>query len=168
MTAPNNLKTLLSFEDVAAALGCDDETVRSLVVEARVLPATRVTLVGHKEPYGEHSLDLIGPSGLVFDFGPSNRHIGFLRIERAALLAFAADRQIRLPEVSGEKPAVAKESSYLNIIAALLELVLSPRPGRESQARVIAELVENYDDRPGISKATLEKVFAAAKRSFIA
>lgn len=56
------------------------------------------------------------------------------------------------------------ETSFLNIIGALLELVRSPRQGRDSDAAVIRELIENYSDKPGISKTTLETKFAAARR----
>lgn len=56
------------------------------------------------------------------------------------------------------------EATYLMIIGALLELVRTPRAGRNSDAAVIKELVENYSDKPGISKTTLEVKFASAKR----
>lgn len=56
------------------------------------------------------------------------------------------------------------ETTYLNIIAAMLELIQTPRDDRTSEAAVIAELVENYSDKPGISKSTLEQKFAEAKR----
>jgi hypothetical protein len=62
----------------------------------------------------------------------------------------------------------ARESkTHLNIIGALLELVQSPRAGRDSDAAVIRELVENYPDKQGISKRTLEDKFAQAKRSLV-
>lgn len=56
------------------------------------------------------------------------------------------------------------ETTYLNIIGALLELVRTPRPGRGSDAAVIRELIENYSDKPGIAKSTLEGKFAEARR----
>lgn len=57
------------------------------------------------------------------------------------------------------------ETTYLNIIGAMLELLRNPRPGREkSDAAVIRELIENYSDKPGISKTSLENKFAAARR----
>jgi len=64
-----------------------------------------------------------------------------------------------------EKPLKSRErGTLLNIIGALLELIKSPREGRDSNAAVITELVENYDDKPGISKPTLENTFAEARR----
>ena len=54
--------------------------------------------------------------------------------------------------------------SFPAIIGALLELVRSPRKGRDSDAAVIRELIENYTDKPGISKTTLEGKFADARR----
>lgn len=57
------------------------------------------------------------------------------------------------------------ETTYLTIIGALLELARNPGPGRDSDAAVIRELIENYGgDRPGISKTTLEAKFADARR----
>ena len=56
------------------------------------------------------------------------------------------------------------ETTYLTIIGALLELVRTPRAGRDSDAAVIRELIDNYSDKPGISKTTLEAKFADARR----
>lgn len=61
-------------------------------------------------------------------------------------------------------PGERAEATYLTIIGALLELVRSPRPGRDSDAAVIRELIDNYSDKPGISKTTLEAKFADARR----
>jgi hypothetical protein len=57
-----------------------------------------------------------------------------------------------------------EETTYLNIIGALLELLRTPRSGRDSDAAVIRELMEDYGEKPGISKATLETKFAEARR----
>jgi hypothetical protein len=66
---------------------------------------------------------------------------------------------------SSEKPVSQREhTSYLNIIGAMLEMLMSPRPGRETQSGVITEMVEGWSDKSGISKANLEKKFAEAKR----
>ncbi|MFM9914230.1 MAG: hypothetical protein ACKVOX_00370 [Rhizobacter sp.] len=66
-------------------------------------------------------------------------------------------------EVS-EPLAPRSETTYLTIIGALLELVRNPRPGRDSDAAVIREMIDNYSDKPGISKTTLEAKFADARR----
>ena len=58
---------------------------------------------------------------------------------------------------------IKEKTSHLNIIGALLELIQSPRPGRDSAAAVIRELLENYPEKQGISKRNLEKVFGQAK-----
>ena len=60
--------------------------------------------------------------------------------------------------------AARSEATYLIIIGGLLELVRTPRPGRDSDAAVIRELIHNYNDKPGISKTTLEAKFADARR----
>jgi hypothetical protein len=73
-----------------------------------------------------------------------------------ALLAAIVEKQ----SVPGQRT----KATYLTIIGGLLELVRSPRQGRDSDAAVIRELVENYDDKSGISKTTLEMCFSEAKR----
>ena len=65
-----------------------------------------------------------------------------------------------------EKPVSPREhTTYLNIIGALLELIQTPRPGRDVQTGVISEMLENYGDKYGISRSGLELKFAAANRS---
>ncbi len=64
------------------------------------------------------------------------------------------------------KPISDKErDNLLRLIGALLELVQSPRPGRDSDAAVIRELVDNYGDKPGMSKSNLDRKIPEAKRS---
>lgn len=60
-----------------------------------------------------------------------------------------------------------ERTSLLNIVGGLLELVMTPRPGRDSQADVIKELLANYEDKQGISKSKLEAIFAEAKRTLV-
>lgn len=88
-------------------------------------------------------------------------HAEVKRLDREV---FGAERS-----ASDKTPATAPlhqraENTYLTIIGALLELVRNPRPGRDSDAAVIRELIENYSDKPGISKTTLEARFADARR----
>ena len=90
-----HFKKLLTFKDVADELGCDDSTVRTLVVEERSLPAYFVTLIGYTEEYGEHNLLQVGVQGMVFDLGnvnldlgASSTHRGYLRVRRTDLDAF--------------------------------------------------------------------------------
>jgi hypothetical protein len=65
-----------------------------------------------------------------------------------------------------EKPLSSRElTTYLNIIGAMLELLKSPRPGRDGNAAIIRELVDNYSDKHGVSKTSLENKFADAARS---
>lgn len=64
-----------------------------------------------------------------------------------------------------EELAPRERTSLLNIIGALLELVRTPRQGRDSDAAVIAELLDNYPEKQGIARSTLEAKFAEAKRS---
>ena len=91
-----HFKQLLTFKDVANELGCDDGTVRTLVVEERSLPAICVTHVGHKEPYSALQLLRVGGNGIVFDFQDSNCHLGYLRVQRSDLDEFKAKHPTRL------------------------------------------------------------------------
>lgn len=75
-------------------------------------------------------------------------------------------------QASDAQPATAPlhpraETTYLTIIGVLLELVRTPRSGRDSDAAVIRELIDNYSDKPGISKTTLEAKFADARRRLL-
>jgi hypothetical protein len=65
-----------------------------------------------------------------------------------------------------EATSPSEKRTYLNTIGALLALVLNPRDGRKTQADVIGELIDNYAEKQGIAKSTLERTFAAANRKF--
>lgn len=63
------------------------------------------------------------------------------------------------------------ETTYLNIIAGLLQLMLEKSPSGQpyssfdNQSAIISALLAHYGSKPGISLRTLEDKFAAAKRS---
>lgn len=63
------------------------------------------------------------------------------------------------------------ETTYLNIIGAMLNLMLSSSPAGkkhsvfDNQAAIISVLLGYYGDRPGISDRTLEAKFSEAKKS---
>ena len=70
------------------------------------------------------------------------------------------------------------ETSYLNIIAALLEVItdgipsadttngqVGPAAGLTSEAKLITAIAHHYQDFDGLSKSNLERKFPAAKRS---
>ena len=68
-----------------------------------------------------------------------------------------------------EKPLMPRErETLLNIIGVMLELLQTPKVGRNSDAAIIQEMIANYSDKRGISKRTLEEKFPAAKRSLTA
>jgi hypothetical protein len=69
-------------------------------------------------------------------------------------------------EAPDSDKAISKnsESSYLNIIGVLVELILSHKPTRTSQARLIDEMIDNYSEKYGISKSNLEGKFALANK----
>ena len=65
-----------------------------------------------------------------------------------------------------DKPLGSRErTAYLNTIAVLLNFVKEPRPGRDSEDKIIKEMIENYSDKYGISQRSLQGKFAEAKRS---
>jgi hypothetical protein len=91
---------------------------------------------------------------------------------QATQLDALAEKMNQPPEVEDagklvsqqEKPMQAKErSGLLNIIAVMLELLQTPKSGRNTAAAVIDEMVENYPDKHGISVRNLQAKFADAK-----
>lgn len=71
-------------------------------------------------------------------------------------------------------PGERAETTYLNIIGAMLALMLGKSPAGKpqsvfnNQAAIIAALLGHHEGKPGISARTLEDKFAAAKRSLAA
>jgi hypothetical protein len=68
-------------------------------------------------------------------------------------------------------PGERAETTYLNIIGAMLALMLGKSPAGnpqsvfDNQAAIIAALLGHHEGKPGIAARTLEEKFAAAKRS---
>jgi hypothetical protein len=80
-------------------------------------------------------------------------------------LAFVESQLMEQEIDSSDKPLSTKErNTLLTIVAVLLELIQSHKPGRDSEAAVITEMLQNYDEKSGISKRNLEQKFAEAKR----
>lgn len=92
-------------------------------------------------------------------------------------LSWDAPREWR-PGGATEDLAVAKEpihprseTTYLNIIGALVDVMLGKSPDGKvnppfnCQAAIIFAMVERYNGKPGISQRTLEQKFADANRS---
>lgn len=71
-------------------------------------------------------------------------------------------------------PGERAETTYLNIIGAMLTLMLGKSPNGQAysvldnQSAIIAALLGHHEGKPGISARTLEEKFAAAKRSLSA
>lgn len=68
-------------------------------------------------------------------------------------------------------PSERAETTYLNIIGGMLNLMLGKSPAGnpqsvfQNQAAIISALLGHYEGKPGISDRTLEAKFAEAKRS---
>lgn len=65
-------------------------------------------------------------------------------------------------------PGPREHETYLNIIGVMLELLKSPKTGRDSDAAIMDEMMKNYGEKPGIKQRTLQEKFPAAKRSLTA
>lgn len=75
---------------------------------------------------------------------------------------------------AADVPGDRAETTYLNIIGAMLALMLGKSPNGQAysvldnQSAIIAALLGHHEGKPGISARTLEDKFAAAKRSLTA
>jgi hypothetical protein len=93
--------------------------------------------------------------------------------EEAKRLAETERDALRAMVDKASAPGERAETTYLNIIGAMVALMLSntPEPNSrsysvfDSQAAIIAALLGHHEGKPGISARTLEEKFAAAKRS---
>lgn len=76
-----------------------------------------------------------------------------------------------IQKLSVESPSVRSDTTYLNIIGAMLTLMLGSSPAGtpysafKTQEAIIDALLAHYGHRLGISTRTLQGKFAAAKRS---
>lgn len=60
------------------------------------------------------------------------------------------------------------ETTYLNIIGAMLDIFISQKYGEKkfsSQSKLVTFIVEKYDGFDGLKKRTIDEKFATAKRS---
>ena len=91
-------------------------------------------------------------------------------VRTSALMELQDGLALSGPKSEG-RLGLRSETTYQNIIAGLLHLILGHTPGGkkqsmfESEAAIINYLVETHGDKPGISKRTLEEKLVAAKRS---
>ncbi|MCP9760728.1 protein kinase [Aquitalea sp. S1-19] len=105
------------------------------------------------------------------------------RIEKAANIYHAQKKELETIKEERDTlksqadaigtPGGRSETTYLNIIGGLLDLILGISPaGRpqsvfDNQTAVISALLAHHKGKPGISQRTLETKFADAKRSLI-
>lgn len=93
-----------------------------------------------------------------------------LVVRTSALQEFQAN--LSKTDAQKSKPLSDRaETTYLNIIGSLLDLILSdsslgtPRSVFRNQTAIINAMLEHFPNTPGISKKTLEGKFSAAKQS---
>lgn len=85
-----------------------------------------------------------------------------------SLAAITNDRDTLAGRVANGEPVhLRSETTFLNIIGALVELMQRHDPSRTSEAKIITEMLKNYSDKPGIKERTLQEKFAAAKKSLL-
>lgn len=78
-------------------------------------------------------------------------------------------RERARPLYMADKPLMNRErETLMTIIGVMLELLKTPKLGRDSDAAVIKEMLDNYGDKPGIKERTLQEKFPAAKRILMA
>lgn len=70
------------------------------------------------------------------------------------------------PKLEGNLKNRERET-LLNIIGVLLELIKSPKAGRNSDSAVIREMLDNYSEKAGIRERTLQEKFASAKKNLM-
>ena len=111
------------------------------------------------------------PEGALYEIQDGNHPAGALPDD--CMFAVRADALLQFEQSMNEdaskleKPLQPRErETLLNIIAVMLEFLQNPRPGRTSEAAVIAEMIENYGEKPGIKERTLQEKFSLAKRNF--
>ena len=81
---------------------------------------------------------------------------------------------LKAASVKASVPGERAETTYLNIIGAMLSLMLGKSPAGkplsvfENQATIIEALIANHEGTAGISPRTLDDKFAAARRSLTA
>ena len=106
-----------------------------------------------------------------------------LRAELEKSRARASETSGKMSALQGERdslaamvekmnaPGARAETTYLNIIGGLLNLMLGKSPAGlaqsvfQNQSAIIAALLAHHGDKPGIACTTLESKFAEAKRS---
>ena len=107
------------------------------------------------------------PDGTTKKVSRSYYPAGGLPADSVLVVRTAALQVLAEPEKEpiSDKPLSARERvTLLTIVGVMLELIQSHKPGRDSEAAVIKEMLQNYEEKPGISKRNLEQKFAEAKR----
>ncbi len=95
--------------------------------------------------------------------------ISKLTLERDSLLG--ENSSLKSIVEKNNTPGIRSETTYLNIIGALIDLILGKSPNGVAhstfinQAAIISALLAYHGDKHGISERTLEDKFSAAKQS---
>lgn len=97
---------------------------------------------------------------------------GLILVSRESFLTWAESisEKVEKRNLQDNMPIGARsETTYLNIIGAMVDLMLNQSPGGQaysvfhSQSEIIEKLVLHHENLQGLSRRTLETKFAAAK-----
>lgn len=105
-----------------------------------------------------------------------NEKLRSLNLERTSERDALREENYSLRErvEKNNQPSLRSETTYLNIIGGLLDLMLSNSPSGKpqsvfsNQSAIISVLVAHHPNKPGISQRTLEEKFSEAKSSLAA
>ena len=156
---------LLSFKEVAEALGLELDAVRRLVVEDRLLPAVMVSIDGEKMgPYGTRRLESIEDDGSALILHTVPRRFdrgcrGHLRIERDALEGFRRDSVVEPQQPVGKVwPWGHYETELLgHLAAAARHWWANFDPSDKTTAPTNQQVAEWLQTR-GVAKSMADKI----------
>lgn len=153
------------FNSDGLYLSDPNETIWQVVRRSRLAPRDVITGADSTKQYTSYTGDTLFPSRED------------LIVQREDIEAFERSLPIEEAIISSDIPPRA-ETTYLNIIAALLEAgsagipdpdkpdaKLGPLVNYKSEAKLIAAIASNFEGINGLSQRNLQNKFALAKRS---
>lgn len=138
----------LRFDDSLDQYVSDEKEIYQAAIEAMDKKRLELESSNFQEQLDRRRAELNAP-----DAGLNLLRENIVLRERAGPL-LTADKQLKNRE----------RETLMTIIGVMLELLKTPKPGRDSDAAVINEMLQNYGEKPGIKERTLQEKFPLAKR----